>query len=575
MQRNLEKLRNFITSTFGLALIGAIAVWASLPPLGLWPLAWLGPACWAYLARRKSLEGRRPYLTLWLVGFIFWTAIFYFLIFPHWATSFGLLALSFYQAFYLPVFVGLVRVAVHRLQLSLILAAPVVLVGLELARAHLITGITMGNLGHSQYGWIELIQVSDLAGAYAVSFVVMLVAASLARAVPCGNKSWSVVPLLPAAVILIASLVYGHHRVFSQSNLDARPVDARIALIQGSIDSDLKHDSKKQQQIQQEYVELSKEAVDRYGSSDQPGGLDLIVWPETMFRGGLFSYAENAPVPPTWRGFEDHFREQQLEGIVAKCRKPVSDLAKELGVPMIIGIESSRYVGYRVSDKPSDSGSVRYDWDLECFNSAVLVSPAGEIQGPYNKMHRVIFGEYVPFADLFPWLQGLTPLPISLSAGSEPKTFDTDGLKFLPNICYENVLPHVIRRQVNGTGHVDVLVNLTNDGWFKGSSELDLHLICGIFRAVECRRPFIIAANTGFSASIDGDGRIIERGPRRDKEVVYAEIHRDGRWSFYLTYGDWPAGICLAACLVLALVGIRDRFAIRRARKMEQNIDQV
>ena len=73
----------------------------------------------------------------------------------------------------------------------------------------------------------------------------------------------------------------------------------------------------------------------------------------------------------------------------------------------------------------------------------------------------------------------------------------------------------------------DVLVNLTNDGWFWGSSELDMHLACGVFRAVECRKPLLIAANTGFSAWIDGDGRIQEQGPRRAAGVIVAEPRLD------------------------------------------------
>ncbi len=560
-------MRNFSTSTFGLALIGAVAVWASLPPLGFWPLAWIGPACWAYLARRQSLEGRRPYLALWWVGFIYWTAEFYFLVLPHWATGFGLLALSFYQAFYLPVFIGLTRVAVHRLRVSLILACPVVLVGLELARAHLITGITMANLGHSQYRCIELIQVSDLGGAYAVSFVVMFVAATLARAVPCDNKSWTAVPLLAAAAILVATLVYGHLRVFPQGDLDSRPVAARVALIQGSVDSELKHDPKKQREIQRQYVELSEKAVYKYGSHGQSGGLDLIVWPETMFRGGLFTYAPSATAPPDWRGLEDRFQ-ARLELSAVASREPISELAQKLGVPMIVGIDVSNYIGGGEADGDvGGDGGDTVHYDFERFNSAVLVSASGEILGQYNKMHRVIFGEYVPFADRFAWLHRLTPLPTSLTAGAQPESFPVAGLRFSPNICYENVLPHVIRRQVNAAGHIDVLVNLTNDGWFWGSSELDLHLICGVFRAVECRKPFIIAANTGFSASIDGDGRILQRGPRRHKQVVLARVRRDGRWSWYLAHGDWPAGICLAGCMVLATIGIGDRVARRRAKK--------
>ncbi len=219
-------------------------------------------------------------------------------------------------------------------------------------------------------------------------------------------------------------------------------------------------------------------------------------------------------------------------------------------VPLLLGIETVHYVGRNYAEK-SDGG----ESDIERFNSALLLSESGEIMGRYDKMHRVIFGEYVPFADRFAWLQRLTPLPTSLSPGEGPKTFRVGSLRYSPNICYENVLPHVIRRQINHEA-TDVIVNLTNDGWYWGSSELDLHLICGVFRAVECRRPFLIAANTGFSASIDGDGRILAQGPRCDKRVLLAEVRRDNRSSWYLAHGDWPAGACLAACIVLAGIGL-------------------
>ena len=82
-----------------------------------------------------------------------------------------------------------------------------------------------------------------------------------------------------------------------------------------------------------------------------------------------------------------------------------------------------------------------------------------------------------------------------------------------------------------------MLVNLTNDGWFWGSSELDMHLACGVFRAVECRKPLLIAANTGFSAWIDGDGRIAAQGPRRDADSLLAEPRLDQRPQ--LVSGPW------------------------------------
>ena len=104
-----------------------------------------------------------------------------------------------------------------------------------------------------------------------------------------------------------------------------------------------------------------------------------------------------------------------------------------------------------------------------------------------------------------------------------------------------------------------VLVNLTNDGWFWGSAELDMHLACAVFRAVECRKPFLIAANTGFSAVIDSDGRIVKQGPRRDTDVLVERIELDNRHSPYLAIGDLPAGLCLLAACGLVVVGIWDR----------------
>ena len=91
----------------------------------------------------------------------------------------------------------------------------------------------------------------------------------------------------------------------------------------------------------------------------------------------------------------------------------------------------------------------------------------------------------------------------------------------------------------------DVLVNLTNDGWFWGSSELDMHLVCGVFRAVECRKPFLIAANTGISAWIDANGRIVCRGPKRKTDTLLAEVAPDdlGAADHDLTHAPSPLPI--------------------------------
>ena len=87
-------------------------------------MAWLAPVPWVLLVRQQKLGGRRPYLKIYVVSLGFWLATFYWLTLPHWATSFGWVAISLYLAVYLPAFVGLCRVAVHRLNISPVLAAP-------------------------------------------------------------------------------------------------------------------------------------------------------------------------------------------------------------------------------------------------------------------------------------------------------------------------------------------------------------------------------------------------------------------------------------------------------------------
>lgn len=537
------KLRAFYRSTFGHAALSALLLWAALPPLDLGPAAWIAPVWWVLLIRRKALDGRRPYAAIWLAGFLFWLAALHWLRLPHPATSLGWFALSFYFAFYLPVFVGLSRVAVHRLGVPVVLAAPTVWTGLELARGHLLTGMTMASLGHTQYRFLALVQLSDLAGAYGVGFVVMFTAACLARMLPCDGRRPAWWPLLPAVGLPALAVLYGCVRTSG----DYTAPGARVALIQGSIDTQMKADPAMRGHIQEHYLKLSEEAVHKYAA------LDLIVWPETMFRDTLITYEPGAQKPEVYKDWSQAQFIEALGEAAGQTPETMGALARRLDAALLLGVDNQHF---------GRQG-------LQLRNAAAFVTRQGRFVGQYEKMHLVMFGEYVPLADHVPWLQRLTPLAVNLSPGTRPAAFQVAGLRIAPNICFETVLPHVIRRQVLALraagAEPDVLVNLTNDGWFWGSSELDMHLICGVFRAVECRKPLLIAANTGFSAWIDGDGRILAQGPRRRADPLLAEVRRDRRESWYLSYGDWPAGVCLAACGVLAGVWLWGAFLRRKS----------
>ncbi len=524
-------------STWAIGLAGSLLMWAALPPIDAWPLGWIAPVPWLLLVRQERLVGRRPYRTLWLAGFLFWLATLYWLTLPHWATSFGWLALSFYLAFYIPVFVGLARVAVHRLGVSIVIAAPIIWTGLELAKGHLLSGFTMGSLGHTQFRFLPFIQIADIVSGYGVGGLVMLGAGCITRMIPWNGRRMAIWPLGPLAAMFALTLWYGFSQLNSVHEDAAR--SARVALIQGSIPSSLKMQPEAFQMIHDSYLKLSHAAIDLAARDGRP--IDLIVWPETMFRGTLISIEPGVPLP-------EGVTKERAEEKIAEVNALVTDTARQLGAPLLLGVDRTYF---------------RADGRSERFNSALFVTSEGRQLAHYDKTHLVMFGEYVPFAEMFPFLYHLTPLPGGLAAGRGPCAQEVNGLRYAPSICYETTIPHVIRRQVvelrDHDNEPDVLVNLTNDGWFHGSSELDLHLMCAVFRAIECRKPVLIAANTGFSAWIDADGRIIKQGPRAKDGVILADVKCDTRHSVYLAISDLPSAICLLMCGGLAIVGFWSR----------------
>lgn len=519
--------------TFGVATITGMMLWTAYPPVAVGWLAWIAPAGWVWLALQPRLRGRRPYLQLYLAGAIQQLLMIQWVRLPHWSAYFGWLALALYLASYLPVFVGLTRVAIHSWRLPAFVAAPCIWVGLEWFRSYFLTGFSMQLLSHTQVNYLLVIQWADLFGAYGISFAIVCVASCLAQLSlardPGRQRAWA--PILVTATVLAGVLSYGNWRLQSPWTMDDAPTHS-VALIQGSIDTTFEEDNRID--ALRQYYALTGEAV-----RERPD-LSLIVWPESMY-----AYEWIELVQPVLLPDDSPITIDQLNKLSADHRQTALNFARQVGRPLLVGSPGSRYVNDRV----------------ERFNSAMWLTPAGDITR-YNKMHPVLFGEYVPGGQWCPWLYRLTPMPSGLTPGQMPVALPLDDIRLCPNICFENTVPHFLRRQVrdltaDGTPP-DVLVTITNDGWFWGSSLLDVHLACGILRAVELRRPLLIAANTGFSASIDAHGRVLAKGPRRDTGVVWAEVTgRIDDTSLYERSGDWPAGLCLLLCLLIGVSGWR------------------
>jgi len=546
----------------GLALAGAATMFLVQPPADVWTLAWLAPLPWLAIVQAERIPAAHPWRSLWVGGFCHWLATIHWLRLPHPATSIGWVALSAYLACYLPLFVAIARRLVHGWRWPLVAAAPVAWMACEHLRGSLLGGFTFGGLGHTQWRWTTLIQLADCLGAVGVGGVVMAVAAGLAEGISAAlvrervRAAW--LSSLAAAVVLAAALGYGRWRLQSEPAVGGPALD--VLLVQGSIDTELKHDPAAAGDVARHYDELTMAALGAHEGAAVddagPSTPELIVWPETMWRWGLLEIDPDEVLPESVVG-------QTLDGRAATgtaadrqaaCRRVLEQerltllaaFARRYGTHWLVGLDK------QVVTPHAPSGAKNY-------NSGLFLDPDGIALACYSKQHPVMFGEYIPLAERFPWLYRLTPLPAGLTAGTQPVAVTIAGSRVAVNICYETALPEAVRSMVlelaRQGGRPDVIVNLTNDGWFWGSSELDMHLTAAIFRAIEVRTPLAIAANTGFSASIDGSGRLLARGPRRDTGTLRVRVRPDGRTSPWLVWGSLPLGVCVAVAAVALLSG--------------------
>lgn len=201
-------------------------------------------------------------------------------------------------------------------------------------------------------------------------------------------------------------------------------------------------------------------------------------------------------------------------------------------------------------------GTVAWTPQHSPLNSGVLLRPDGELAGRYDKINLVPFGEYIP--KFFGWVNRITQEISDFVPGNRIVVFPMDGHSFGTFICYESVFPHEVRQFVKDGAQL--LINISNDGYFGHSSAREQHLEIARMRAVENRRWLLRATNDGITAAIDPAGRITARFPMyqlTSGRVMYR--YEDGR-TLYTLVGDWFAWGCLIAAAVALFVSQRPHY---------------
>jgi apolipoprotein N-acyltransferase len=519
-------------------------LWFAFPP-GDW--GWFAWIALVPLFRLIVRPGARPalYAGAWVGGLAFWLLAIQWVRLTDPGAWLGWVVMALALSLEWPLFVALGRLAVGRLGVPLLLAAPTLWVSLEFVRAYVLTGFPWYYLAHSQHRTLWLIQSADVAGALGLSFLIAGFNAACVEVLSLprrlGPLAWPHLPrplilrLAVLALLLAANAFYGIYRL---SSAQFRP-GPRLALLQSNLTQRYKMKTEAA-----ELLAVYQRLIDRaLTATERP---DLIVWPETAYPYGF------VVIDPELSSDEFARQAKQLS----------SQLSPQQWWSKLTNVSEHLHGWINRLDTPMVIGALTYSFHRERaakFNSAILIEPGQAAVQSYHKLHLVPFGEYVPLIETFPWLSVLTPyhgpdavIP-SLSFGSEPAWFRLGAYQLAAAICFEDTVPQVARRffAAPETHQPDVLLNLSNDGWFRGSSEHDMHLAVSVFRAVENRVPMARAVNAGISAVVDGNGRVVTALPKLEEGILAATVPLDDRVSFYSTWGDWAGTLCLIATMSL------------------------
>jgi apolipoprotein N-acyltransferase len=197
------------------------------------------------------------------------------------------------------------------------------------------------------------------------------------------------------------------------------------------------------------------------------------------------------------------------------------------------------------------------------FNSAVLISPAGEWIARYDKVHLVPFGEYLPFPTIFSFAGGLTKEVGEFQHGSSRQPLDAGSDRLGVFICYESIFPDEVRQFADRGAQL--LVNISNDGWYGDSGAYAQHLNQTRMRAIENNRWLLSATDTGVTASIDPLGRVRAHIPRKQRTALVAPYAPVSVTTFYTHHGDWFAYVCA----IISLGALLSRFAYSKNKKAD------
>jgi apolipoprotein N-acyltransferase len=392
-------------------------------------------------------------------------------------------------------------------------------VALEWMRGWMLSGFGWNKLGLALHRDLALIQIAEFTGVGGLSFLLVMCNVILLITVLRVRAEIGRIRLRPhfdfalTAALVVFAFGFGTRVLIRAQRSPAPTVSLSVAAVQPNVSQRDKHDTERWPDIFDQMERLSDSAA-----AFSP---ELLLWPEASVPGGMLGDKETV----------EWMRERAA-----------------LVPAMMIGTDDL------------NRGAAGED-----HNSAAFILRGEKEPQFYDKQQLVPFGEYLPLRPLLgPVFGGIVQGDFKPGKGPGVFSLAKPALKLAPLVCFEDTRGDVTRAQVKLGAHL--LVNLTNDGWFGRTAELDQHMNDAIFRCIENRRPMVRCTNNGITASVDSFGRV-DRWMEPFTEgwkMQPVSVPTDLRETFYTRYGEAFSVACGALSLLMIAITIAARRTTRR-----------
>lgn len=481
-----------LVGAFGGALFGLLSPPMSLLPCGIVGYGLLTMAWLSPRNRVGFLPGFFFGTMANLVGLRFVPAVI--VRFTPLGLSGGLLALLLVSAFQ-GIGFGVASLVASRSAKRLSLPAPLA-AAVGTAVASYVPGIFPWSLAGAFAEWPLLVQSAELVGDRGVSAL----AAALLTAVAMAFRTRPFHPRrlgLPGTALVLL-LAWG---VWRMQAFEGNRGPVSVALVNPMVDATLRWEESAAARIRARLQKLT--------ASAEAAGAELVIWPEAAHPYRLREGATR-DLP-----FERSMRAENLRG------------------PILVGV-------------------LERTEDGDTYNSALVARPDGSLSSAQRKRHLLLFGEEIPFARSVPWLKEVFARAGSMRSGDGVVLLESGPVRALVLNCFEDTLSEV----PEGALGANLLVNVTNDAWFVGTPESDLHLRLSRLRAIEQRKDLVRAVNHGVTSYVDARGVVVLRYEKEEPGHLLVRPNLHSGATVFSRFGDAPLLMGLVfACLAHGFVG--------------------